>query len=268
MSSNMMYTAVSGLDTFKEAMSVVSNNIANSNTTGFKAQTSDFGDLVSGYLSTVYPNGTADGSGSAILATTADQSTGAEITTNVWSDCMIQGAGYFKVHNLSNTVDYYTRDGSFEVDKTGYLTDMNGNQVLDTADKAIQIPKTQTSTGNGYATYSIDQYGNVVGTTSVGGQDTLGTIGVTTFSNPNGMNSTGNNLLLAGPNAGTATVQAPGATTGQAGTLIAGALEQSNVDLTKQMVNLITYQADFQANSKSISTGNTLLQTVVNLIAG
>lgn len=268
MSSNMMFTAVSGLDTFKEALSVVSNNIANANTTGFKSQTSDFGDLVSGYLNTVYPNGTADGSGSAILATTADQSTGAEITTNVWSDLMIQGAGYFKVHDLSNTVDYYTRDGSFEVDKTGYLTDMNGNQVLDVNNTAIQIPTTDATTGAGYATYAIDKNGNIVGSTSTGTQATLGQIGVTTFSNPNGMNSVGNNLLLAGPNAGTATVQAPGATTGQAGTLIEGALEQSNVDLTKQMVNMITYQADFQANSKSISTGNTLLQTVVNLIAG
>jgi flagellar hook protein FlgE len=264
MSSNMMYTAVSGLDTFNEAMSVVSNNIANSNTTAYKAQTVDFGNLVSGYLPTIYPNNTADGSGTAILNTSSDQNTGSEMTTNVWSNLMIQGNGFFEVQNTKNNADYYTRDGSFEINATGYLTDMNGNNVLDTAGNAIQVEADPTNPV--YSNYSVDQFGDVVGTTSTGTQATLGQIGVTTFSNPNGMISVGNNQLLTGPNSGIGVVQAAGS--GAAGSIISGALEGSNVDLTKQMVNLITYQADFQANSKSISTGNTLLQTVVNLIAG
>ncbi len=265
MSANMMYTAISGLDTFNEALSVVSNNIANANTTAYKSQTVDFGNLVSGFMPTVYTDNTAQGVGSAILDTSSDQSTGTEIQTNVWSDLMIQGGGYFEVQNPTSAADYYTRDGSFEVNSSGFLTDMNSNEVLNAAGKAINV---NPPTGTTYTGYSVDQYGNVIATEANGTQVSIAQIGVTTFSNPSGLISEGNNMLTTGPNSGSVTQTTAGNVSSQAGTIISGALEGSNVDLTQQMVDLINYQADYQANSKSIVTGDNLLQTVVNLITG
>lgn len=264
MAANMMYTAISGLDTFNQALSVVSNNIANANTTAFKSQSVDFGDLVSGYMPTVYSSDTAQGVGSAILSTSADQGTGTEMQTNLWSDLMIQGSGYFEVQDSAGA-DHYTRDGAFQINTDGYLTDANGDEVLDSQGNAMQIDTTPSTPQ--YASYSIDKNGVIWGTDSTGAQTSIDTIGITTFANPNGLVSQGNNLFTTGPQSGTGVQGAAGDSSG-AGTLISGALEGSNVDLTSQMVDLINYQADYQANSKSIVTGNNLLQTVVNLISG
>ncbi len=266
MSANMMYTAISGLDTFNQALSVVSNNIANANTTAYKSQNVDFGDLVSGFMPTVYGNDTAQGVGSTILSTSSDQTEGTEMQTNLWSDLMVQGTGYFEVQNPTSGADYYTRDGSFEVNASGDLTDANGDEVLDTTGNAIDL--NPATPGTTYSSYTVDQYGNISGIETNGTPVSIDQIGLTTFSNPSGLISEGNNQFTTGLNSGTSATGAPGAASSGAGTLISGALEGSNVDLTTQMVNLINYQADYQANSKSIVTGNTLLQTVVNLIAG
>lgn len=257
--TSMMYTAISGLDSFNDGLSVVSNNVANASTTAYKSQSVDFGDLVSGYMPSL-DGPTAQGAGSAILDTNSNQNTGTGTQTGVWSDLMIQGAGFFTVQDSSGA-DYYTRDGSFAVNSSGYLTDMNGNEVLDTKGKSIQVEKKSGSPT--YSSYSIDQNGNVIGTTANGTQTTIGQIGVTTFSDPNGLTPEGNNMFATSSSAGQAAVGAAGS--GQAGTIVSGELEGSNVDLTRQMVNLIDYQAAYQANSKSVVTGNSMYQTVVNL---
>jgi flagellar hook protein FlgE len=259
MSANMMFTALSGLNTFNTALSVISDNIANANTTGWKSNNVDFGDLVSGLIATENINTTAQGSGSTVLGVTSDFTTGSEIQTGNWSSLMIQGNGFFAVQDPTSTAVSYTRDGSFMISPSGLLTDMNGNDVLDAKGKTITVASPST-----YSSFSIDKFGNFTGTDSTGTITKFGQIGVTTFPNPNGLIRDGKNEYTPGTSAGPPTTAAPG--TGQAGQIISGALEGSNVDLTAQMVDLITYQADYQANSKSIETGNTLLQTVVNLI--
>ena len=267
-----MYTAIAGLNTFSDALSIVSDNIANSNTTGWKSNTVDFGDLVSGLMPTADVNITAQGVGSQILGVTSDWSTGNEVQTGTWSDLMIQGNGFFAVQEgLTSGPVYYTRDGSFQINSAGYLTDENGYYVLDNSSgtgKPIQCYDTSGGGGGGvpYASYGIDQYGNLTGTNSKGVVVPIKTLQIATFNNPNGLVREGANVYTPGASAGTAANGTAGS--GQAGTIIAGALEGSNVDLTQQMVNLITYQADYQANSKSIATGSTLLQTVVGLIPG
>jgi flagellar hook protein FlgE len=261
MAANMMYTALAGLNTFNTALSVVSDNIANANTTGWKSNTVDFGDLVSGLLPTADNNTTAQGVGSTVLGVTSDFTTGSEVQTGNWSDLMIQGNGFFAVQDPTSGAISYTRDGSFEINQTGNLTDMNGNDVLETDLKTAIVIKNPAT----YTSFAVDKFGNLTGTDAAGVITPLGQIGVTTFSNPNGLVREGNNDYTPGSSAGAPTTPAT-AGTGQAGTIISGALEGSNVDLTAQMVNLINYQADYQANSKSIETGNTLLQTVVNLI--
>jgi flagellar hook protein FlgE len=280
MAADMMYTALAGLNTFNTALTVVSDNIANANTTGFKSSTVDFGDIVSGLIATPNAsNSVAEGAGSSVLGVETNFSTGSEIQTGTWSDLMIQGGGFFAVENPSTSQISYTRDGSFEISSVtaggstnSYLTDMNGNEVLDSTGAAIQIADPST-----YSSFSVSQSGIITGitaaATTVGGVTTpAGTavqidtnpIGITTFPNQNGLVRVGENDYTANANSGVGTAQAPGA--GQAGTITAGAVEGSNVDLTQQMVNLIDYQADYQANSKSITTDNTDLQTVVNLI--
>jgi len=262
MGANMMYTAISGLNTFSDALSVVSDNIANANTTGWKSNTVDFGDLVSGLMPTDSINTTAQGVGSQILGVTSDFTTGNEVQTGSWSDLMIQGNGFFAVQDTSGAI-YYTRDGSFQLGADGYLDDEHGNHVLDSQGKPIQIE--QNPSAPVYSSYNIDKFGNVTGT-DANGTVTIDQLGITTFPNPNGLIRDGENMYTPGTSAGPAVVGTAGA--GQAGQIISGALEGSNVDLTQQMVNLITYQADYQANSKSITTGSNLLQTVVGLIPG
>ncbi len=264
MSANMMYTAVSGLNTFSEALSIVADNIANVNTTGWKSNTVDFGDLVSGLIATENVNTTAQGVGSMVLGVTSDFGTGSEIQTGSWSDLMIQNNGFFAVQDTTSGASYYTRDGSFQIDTAGYLSDMHDNQVLDSAGSPIQVEDPTSTPYPRYSSYAIDKFGNVTGTDSTGAVTTIGQLGITTFPNPNGLIRNGSNMYIPGSSAGDPIVGTAGS--GQAGELISGALEGSNVDLTQQMVNLITYQASYQANSKSIETGNTLLQTVVNLI--
>lgn len=264
MAANMMYTAVAGLNAFNDALSVVSDNISNANTTGWKSNTVDFGDLVSGIMATDSVNTVAQGVGSDIVGVTSDFSTGNEIQTGLWSDLMIQGNGFFVVQDQATGADYYTRDGSFMVNSQGILTDAHGNEVLDVNGKPIQTWNESVQPPAPYSSYSIDSSGNLVGTASDGTQTPIAQLQVATFNNPNGLIRDGQNMYTPGPSAGSPIAGTAGS--GQAGTIISGALEGSNVDLTQQMVDLITYQADYQANSKSIETGNTLLQTVVNLI--
>jgi flagellar hook protein FlgE len=273
MSTNMMYTAIAGLNTFNDALGVVSDNIANSNTTGFKSNTVDFGDLVAGLMTTDSVNTTTEGVGSQIIGTTSDFTNGNEIQTSVWSNLMIEGNGFFCVQN-SAAENFYTRDGSFEVDSKGFLTDMQGNYVLGypisstgaVSTTAGQIQTWNTATTAPYASYNIDQFGVLTGTDTSGNVTKIAQLEVDTFNNPNGLIRDGANKYTPGTSAGSPITGTAG--TGQAGKIISGALEGSNVDLTEQMVDLITYQADYQANSKSISTGSTLLQTVLSLIQG
>ena len=272
MGANMMYTAIAGLNTFNDALAVVSDNIANANTTGWKSNTVDFGDLVAGLMPTEGVNVTAQGVGSEILGITSDFSTGNEIQTGQWSNVMIQGNGFFSVQDGSGGGPgtgpiYYSRDGDFSVSSTGYLVNANGDYVLDNKGAPIQIPTVNKNDANAAITsYSISDTGVITGTDSNGTILTIDTLQVATFNNPNGLIRQGTNLYTVSATSGAATAGTAG--TGLAGTIISGALENSNVDLTTQMVNLIDYQADYQANSKSIATGSTLLQTIVGLIPG
>ncbi len=259
-----MYTAIAGLNTFNEALSVVSDNIANANTTGFKDNTVDFGDLVSGIIATANSsNITAQGVGSAITGVSTNYTTGPEIQTGTWSDCMIQGNGFFEVQNPTTGQTSYTRDGAFQLNSSGYLVDTNGNEVLNNAQQTIQVEPTPTAPT--YSSYAIGEDGQITGTNATGTVPIPnGQLGVFTFPNSNGLIRDGDNYYTPGTSAGAVIVGTAG--TGQAGLITSGALEGSNVDLTSEMVNLIDYQADYQANSKSITTANTLLQTVVDLI--
>jgi flagellar hook protein FlgE len=261
--SNTMYTGVSGLNTFGTALSIVSDNVANANSTGYKSNSGLFGDLVSGYMATQSVDTESQGAGSNLLGVATDFSTGPTLTTGTWSNVMIQGNGFFSVQD-NNAVTGYTRDGSFRVDSSGFLSNMQGDKVLGTDGKPIQIEADPTNPT--YTSYNIEKgTGNIYGTLPGGTTTTLiGTLRVSTFPNQEGLIRNGNNLYYPGASAG-APIDSTGGV-GQAGQIVAGAIEGSNVDLGKEMVNMIIFQSDYTANSKSIETANNMLTTVVNMI--
>lgn len=260
--SSAMFTGVTGLETFGNALSVVSDNIANANSTAYKANSALFCDLVSGYLDTQSPDMEASGAGTAMAGVTTDFATGATMQTGTWSNVMIQGNGFFSVQNASGAA-FYTRDGTFHVDADGYLVNTQGYQVLNSDGDPIQIEADPTDPT--YVAYEIDGNGVITGTLpNNGGTVTIGTLRVSTFPNPEGLIRNGQNLYYPGSTAGTAVDGT--ASAGSCGQIVSGAIEGSNVDLAREMVNMIIFQADYTANSKSITTANNMLDTVVNLI--
>lgn len=260
--SNAMFTAVTGLSAFGNALSVVSDNVANSNTTGYKTSSALFGDMVSGYLATQSTDVESAGAGTQLLGIASDFSTGSTVQTGTWSNVMIQGNGFFQVRNASGT-DSYTRDGSFRVDSTGALTNMQGDGVIGSDGNPIQIEADPTTPV--YTNYSIDKAGGIYGTLpGNGGQTLIATLRVSTFPNPQGLVRDGGNLYYPGPSAGAAVDGTAGM--GQNGQITSEAVEGSNVDLATQMVNMIMYQSDYSANSKSISTANNMMDAILNLI--
>ena len=259
MSSSTFYIGLSGLDSFSKAISVTSDNIANSATTGFKSSSVLFGDLVSNY----YANGTASGdkmgAGSSIIGTLKDFTQGSIDSTSTWTDVALNGDGYFEVKLAGSTMNYYTRDGNFSLDANGYLVNSEKYQVQGTDGNPIQV---DTAT---YSDMYIDSNGTIYGTNKTTGkvESTGKTLLITQFSNQNGLIRQGSNLYEAGGEVGTTTTNASGTINA---TVKGSALELSNVDLSSEMVNLIIYQADYNANAKSISTANDTLNTVISLV--
>jgi flagellar hook protein FlgE len=272
-----MYIAVSGLNSFSSALSVVADNVANANTAAFKANSVRFGDMVASYYSTQSADTDRAGSGSAILGIATDFSQGPVVATNRWSDVAINGNGFFSVQMPNGGPTLFTRDGSFQLDVDGNLVNMQGYAVL-ASDGATPIQVEPTPAAPTYWNYSIDVDGNIWGTPTAGGPPQVisgidpvsgaavgtGPIGVTTFPNQDGLVRQGANLYSAGPQCGTPVPGVPNS--GGRGFLLDLNIENSNVDLALEMVNMIIYQADYNANSKAILTASQMLETVTNLI--
>jgi flagellar hook protein FlgE len=271
--NSTLYIGASGLQTFANAMSMVSDNIANSNTTAFKSSHARFGDMVSSYLSTQSVDTDRAGCGSAILGVASNFAQGPLQGTDTWSDLSINGEGFFNVHQIDDTGNlistsqtYYTRDGGFHVDKTGFLVNNQGYAVLGMDGAPIKIlddPTNQT-----YTNFNTSAQGEIYGTPvdpAVGVDPVmLGTLRVSKFPNQDGLIRQGANLYLTGPESG-AVIDGT-ANVGGMGTVIDCNVEGSNVDLATEMVNMIIYQADYNANSKSVTTGNSMLDTVINMV--
>lgn len=266
-SSSSMYIGVTGLNSFSLALSVVADNVANANTTGFKANSVRFGDMVSSFYSTQSADTDRAGSGSAILGIATDYSAGPMLSTNEWSDVAINGEGFFTVRTPSGQV-LYTRDGSFHLDNEGYLVNFQGYNVLDSeGSEIIRVEDLSGGQQRQFSNYSIDADGRLWGTDDTGAVVQLADgnqIGITTFPNPDGLIRQGANLYSAGPQAGTSQIGVPNQE--GRGFLLDLTLENSNVDLAMEMVNMIIYQADYNANSKTILTASEMMETVTNLI--
>jgi len=270
MSANStLYIGASGLKTYAEAMSIVSDNVANANTTGYKANNARFGDMVSGYLSTQSSDTEREGCGSSLLGVATNFAQGSFLSKESWSDLAISGKGFFNVKQLSadgtSTVGNtcYTRDGSFHVSKYGALVNSQGYAVLGSDGNMIKVEADPTTPV--YSSFSVTADGKINGTPIAGGDPvTVGTLRISSFPNQDGLVRQGTNLYLPGPESGT--VIDGTANAGVNGSILDSYVEGSNVDLATEMVDMIIYQADYNANSKSVTTGNTMLETVINMV--
>ena len=251
-----LWVAKTGLDAQQTRMNVISNNLANVNTTGFKRDRAVFEDLLyqnikqpGGQTSqnTLSPTGLLLGTGVKINATEKLHLQGNIINTQSPLDVAVQGDGYFQIQMPDGTTSY-SRDGNFKISNTGQIVTALGFPLI----PAITIP-------NNAASVTIGQDG----TTSVEliagqGAQVLGQIQIARFVNPSGLKPVGNNLYEASPSSGVAQILQPGLN--GAGTLKQGSLEASNVNVVEEMVNMIETQRAYEINSKAISAVDGMLK--------
>jgi flagellar hook protein FlgE len=265
-------SGVSALDQFQQDLNVIGNNIANVDTVGFKSANMQFADALSQTIGANAAGVEQIGTG-VITSSIADTFTQGSITSSgVPTNMAIDGNGFFMVKDPVSGEPYVTRDGNFTVDANGYLVNSVGMRVQgytnssDTTIGDIQITNANAPNGDNspVESYTFGSNGDVNiqladGTQYVGGQVLL-----QNFTAPTQLSSVGNNLYNGMTNAGElATPVAP--TTNGLGTIVAGSLEMSNVDLASQLTALITAQRGFEANAQTVTTSNEVLQDLVNL---
>jgi flagellar basal-body rod protein FlgG len=253
-----MWVAKTGLDAQQTRMNVISNNLANVNTTGFKRDRAVFEDLLYQNVrqaggqtgaNTQAPTGLMLGTGVRIVATEKLNVQGNMINSQNPLDLAIAGEGHFQILQADGTTAY-TRDGNFKVSATGQLVTSNGAPLQ----PAITIPPTAASVTIGRdGTVSVELQGGA-------GQQVLGQVLVARFLNPAGLQAAGQNLMLQTPASGVPQVIPPG--TAGAGTIMQGTLEASNVNVVEEMVNMIETQRAYEINSKAISAVDGMLKYI------
>ncbi|MEJ8811062.1 flagellar basal-body rod protein FlgG [Variovorax ureilyticus] len=256
-----LYVAKTGLEAQQTQLDVVSNNLANVATTGFKKSRAVFEDLlyqnirqVGGQSSdqTRLPSGLQVGTGVRVVATERMHSQGNLTKTDNPKDVAINGAGFFQVQMPDGTMAY-TRDGSFQTNAEGQLVTASGYTV----EPAITIPQNATS-------LTIGRDG-IVSVTQAGSQLTVqvGQLQIANFLNPTGLQSMGENLYTETDSSGAPNVVNPGVD--GAGVLTQGYTEASNVNVVEELVNMIATQRAYEINSKAIQTSDQMLARLAQL---
>jgi len=257
-----LYTAASGMQLQELNLDNVANNLANASTAGFRRRRLQFQDLVYQNLiapgaaatqQTTYPSGLQIGLGARTASSEIIQQQGALNETDNPLDVTIEGQGFFQIQLPSGELAY-TRSGEFHMDSTGIIVDAQGNQVQ----PAITIPPSATNV-------TIGSDGSVsVQLPNQTQAQTVGTIQLTTFANPGGLSSVGNNYFLETTASGNPIVGTPGGSEGL-GTIQQGYLENSNVDVVTEFINLIMAQRSYEANSRVVKAADEMAQTINGL---
>lgn len=255
-----LWIAKTGLDAQQQQMDVISNNLANVNTTGFKRARAVFEDLLyqnvrqAGAQSsqqTQLPSGLQMGTGVRTVATEKIHTQGNLTQTGNSMDLAINGNGFFQVLRPDGTMGY-TRDGSFQIDNQGQLVTASGYAVQ----PGITIPPNVTSITVGTdGTVSATQAGTAT-------PIQIGNLQMATFVNPAGLQAIGDNLFIETGASGTPNTGNPGSN--GLGVINQGFLETSNVNIVEEMVNMITTQRAYEINSKAVKAADEMLQYVNN----
>lgn len=285
-----MGSGVSALRTFMKGLEVIGNNIANVNTTGFKASEAKYADSFSNILQRSSPSGatnsnmpsTGVGTGVTLAGVTTNFTQGSLATTGKDTDLGISGNGFFIVKNPADGSTFATRAGDFRWDDNGYLVSAQGYRVQGltgsgasaTIGDIRQGQNLPAATGTppvqpSVQSVSINRAGGVVEFYSDGTSATTNQIMLQNFTDPGALTKEGNNLYSGFSAAGPASTTLAAATNtpglGGLGVIQSGTLELSNVDLTDQFSNLITTQRSFQAGSRLLTVSDSVLEDIVNL---
>jgi flagellar basal-body rod protein FlgG len=250
-----LWISKTGLDAQQTRMDVISNNLANVNTNGFKRSNAVFEDLLYQTLrqpgaqssqQTTIPTGLQIGTGVRPVATSRVHAQGNLSKTENNLDLAIQGNGFLQVQMPDGTVGY-SRDGALHMDQNGQLVNSNGYPLQ----PAITIPpNSQSITIGNDGTVSVMQQGTTAPVQ-------VGNIVLASFINPAGLESKGGNLYAETAASGTAATNTPG--TNGLGTVNQGYLETSNVNVVEELVNMIQAQRAYELNSKAITTSDQML---------
>jgi len=251
-----LWVAKTGLDAQQTRMNVISNNLANVNTTGFKRDRAVFEDLLYQNIkqpggqttaNTQSPTGLMLGTGVKINVIEKLHMQGNLVNSQAPMDVAITGDGYFQIQMPDGTTSY-SRDGNFKLSNTGQMVTALGFPLI----PAITIP-------NNAAALTVGRDGAVSVELIAGqGAQNIGQIQLARFVNPSGLKPIGNNLYEASQASGAAQILQPGVN--GAGTLNQGSLEASNVNVVEEMVNMIETQRAYEINSKAISAVDGMLK--------
>ena len=255
-----LWVAKTGLDAQQTRLSIISNNLANVSTNGFKKDTAVFEDLMYQNLrqsggqtsqDTQLPSGLAVGTGVRLVATEKMHSQGNIVQTGNSLDMAVNGRGFFQILRPDGSLGY-TRDGSFQSDAQGQVVTANGYLLQ----PAVTVPQ-------GAQSISISSDGTVEVTLAAATAPTqVGNIQLVDFINPAGLQATGENLYAETASSGSPQAGTPGLN--GIGSIMSGSLETSNVNTVEELVNMIETQRAYEMNSKVISTADGMLQYVNN----
>jgi flagellar basal-body rod protein FlgG len=258
---NSLWISKTGMEAQQMQLDVISHNLANVSTTGYKRGHAVFEDLMYQNLRQVGANTTAEsqlptglhlGLGVRTVATSRAFSQGTIQQTTNQLDVAIQGNGFFQITMPDGTTQY-TRDGSFQVDNQGRLVTSNGLPVAN----GVTIPanaKNITIANDGTVTASIP------GQTA---PQSIGTIALASFINPAGLEPQGQNLFAESPASGQPQTGTPGSN--GLGVISQGFLESSNVNVVQELITMIQTQRAYEMNSKAIQTSDQMLQKLGQL---
>jgi len=258
--SQALWIAKTGLDAQQTRMAVISNNLANVNTSGFKRGRAVFEDLLyqnvrqvgaQSSQDTQLPSGLSLGTGVRTVSTEKLFTQGNTVETGNKLDVAIQGQGFFQVLMPDGTLSY-TRDGSFHLDSQGQVVTASGYVVQ----PAITIPSdAQSVTIGSDGTVGVVSPGSATPTQ-------VGSIQLANFVNPTGLQPVGQNLYLESGSSGSAQTGTPGLT--GLGSLAQGSIETSNINVVEELVSMIEAQRAYEMNSKAIEATDRMLQYVNN----
>ncbi|OWY37493.1 flagellar basal-body rod protein FlgG [Xenophilus sp. AP218F] len=256
-----LYIAKTGMDASQFQLDIVSNNLANVNTVGFKRSIGVFEDLYyqtlrqpGGQLANgnATPTGLQVGTGAAAVATNRIFAEGNLQQTGQPLDMAVDGDGFFRILLPSGTTAY-TRNGQFQRSSTGDIVNADGYPL----NPNINIPATATRitvSANGVVQYYL---------ANNPAPQTAGNIQLTTFINPQGLESMGSNLYLQ--TAASGDPQDGDPQTDSRGSIQSGFVEASNVNVTSELVNMITAQRSYEMNSRAITTADQMLQKLSSM---
>jgi flagellar basal-body rod protein FlgG len=256
-----LWIAKTGLEAQQTQMDVISNNLANVNTSGFKKSRAVFEDLLyqtvrqpgaQSSQQTQLPSGLQVGTGVRVVSTERIHTQGNPEATENSKDMMINGAGYYPVLMPDGSTGY-TRDGSFQTDSNGQLVTSEGYVVQ----PAITVPANAL-------TLTVARDGTVsVTLPNTAAATQIGSLQLATFINPAGLESKGENLYMETGASGAAQTNTPG--TNGAGVIMQGYVETSNVNVAEELVKMIETQRAYEINSKAITTSDQMLQKLTQI---